>query len=234
MPLSFYEPCGSLISPGDILDKLPPVKLPPALRVARKWSYNLPPKYRVTGELHEVLEIGKNLDLQRSRLDSAGEQILVSAKAARAIFLTWGSEVEDDERSGKVDRKDWLIAPVIPITAELRQQKVPTTNETVIDAIMGNKSPHFFYLPSIPEENSIDHYIDLRKICPVAAGHVRKLDRKWRLSGPALNDFYHQLIWFFTRQKIFFAPLECGACGAEVDLNVIFEGQPVDPEEPKT
>jgi len=232
MSLTFYEPCGSLISPGDILDKLPPVKLPAVLRAARKWSYNLPPRYPVRGQLHEVLEIGKDLDAKASQLETSGEQILVTAKAAKAIFLTWGSEVEDDERTGKVARKDWLIAPIIPISAEVRGQKVPATNESMFDAIVGNKSPHFFYLPDIPGDNSGDHYIDFRKICPVAAGHVRKIDRKWRLSTPSLNDFYHQLMWFFTRQKIFFEPVKCGSCGADVDLNVIFEGQPVNPEQP--
>jgi len=233
MSSSFHEPSGSLISPGDILDKLPPVKLPAALRVSRKWSYNLPPRYRVRGELHEVLEIGKDLDTKASQLEGVGEQILVTAKAAKAIFLTWGSEVEDDERSGRIERKDWLIAPIVPITAELRRQKVPATNESIVDAIVGNKSPHFFYLPDIPGDNSGDHYIDFRKMCPVAASHVRRIDRKWRLSAPSLNDFYHQLIWFFTRQRIFFEPLKCDSCGADVRLNVIFEGQPVNPEQPE-
>src|SRR5271165_1015461 len=123
MSLTFYEPCGSLISPGDILDKLPPVKLPAVLRAARKWSYNLPPRYPVRGQLHEVLEIGKDLDAKASQLETSGEQILVTAKAAKAIFLTWGSEVEDDERTGKVARKDWLIAPIIPISAEVRSEE---------------------------------------------------------------------------------------------------------------
>src|SRR4029077_13174484 len=140
-------------------------------------------------------------------------------------------EVEGDERSGKLDKKHWLVAPVIPITGELRRQRIPETGETVAAAIVGNKSPHSFYIPGLPGEESEDHYIDFRKICPVAAGHVRRINRKWRLSGPALNDFYQQLMWFFTRQKIFFEPLKCGNCGARVDSNIIFEGQPVDPEQ---
>jgi hypothetical protein len=72
--------------------------------------------------------------------------------------------------------------------------------------------------------------VDLRKICPVAASRVQKIERKWRLSGPALNDFYQQLMWFFTRQKIFFEALTCPSCGAAVESNIIFQGQPVDPE----
>lgn len=230
MSQSFYEPCGSLISPGDVLDRLPPVKLPTPLRIARRWSYNLPPKFRVQGELHDVLEIGKNVNLEDSKIGGAGENVLVSTKATRVIFLTWGSEVEDDERSGKVERKDWLVAPIGLITDEHRRQRIAETNETMADVIAGNKSPRFFYLEGLPDEVSSECYVDFRKICPVAAAHVRKIERKWRLSSPALNDFYHQLMWFFTRQKKFFGPLNCAACGARVDLDIIFEGQPVDPE----
>jgi hypothetical protein len=230
MPPSFYEPCGSLISPGDILDKLPPVKLPPTFRVARKWSQSLPPKYRVRGELHEVMEIGKDLSVEDSLLNGAGEKILVAAKTSRVVFLTWGSEVEADERGGKVDKKFWLVAPILVIPPEAYQQKISAAGETTADAIRGNKSPRCFYIPSLPGEATGDYYVDFSKICPVAAGHVRKIARNWRFSPYSLNDFYHQLIWFFTRKKVFFGPVECHACGAGVDMNLIFEGQPLDPE----
>jgi hypothetical protein len=230
MSVSFFEPCGSLISPGDILDKLPPVKLPATIRIARKWSQNLPAKYRVRGELHEVMQLGNDLSMEDSLLDAAGEQVLVAAKMSRAVFLTWGSEVEDDERSGKVDKKDWLIAPILPIPPDAYKQKIPATGETMADAIKGNKSARCFYVPSLSSEEPGDYYVDFRRICPIAAGHVRKITRNWRFSPSALNDFYHQLIWFFTRKRVFFEPLECHSCGAKVDLNLIFEGQPLDPE----
>jgi len=32
-----------------------------------------------------------------------------------AVFLTWGSEVEDDERGGKLHKKHWLIAPAFSL-----------------------------------------------------------------------------------------------------------------------
>jgi hypothetical protein len=203
MSSSFYDPCGSLISPGDILDKIPPVKLPATIKVARKWSQNLPAKYSVQGELHEVLELGKNLNSSDLRFDSTGEQVLVHTKTTRVIFLTWGSEVEDDERAGKLHKKNWLIAPVVPIGAELRDHQTET-GETIADAISGNKSPHFFYLPGLPNDDPNDYYVDLRKICPVAASHVQRIERKWRLSGPALNDFYQQLnVVFHTPEGLF-------------------------------
>ena len=170
MSLSFYEPCGSLISPGDILDKLPPVKLPATLRVARRWSQNLPPKYRVRGELHEVMQLGKDLTAEDSLLDAAGEQVLVATRTSRAVFLTWGSEVEDDERSGKVDKKDWLIAPILPIPSEAYKQKIPATGETMADAIKGNKSARCFYVPNLSGEGAADYYVDFRKIFPSQPG----------------------------------------------------------------
>jgi hypothetical protein len=176
------------------------------------------------------MQLGKDLSLEDSILDAAGEQILVAAKMSRAVFLTWGSEVEDDERSGKVEKKEWLIAPILPILPEAYKQRISPTGETMADAIKGNKSARCFYVPNLIGEAVGDYYVDFRKICPIAAGHVRKIARTWRFSPNALNDFYHQLIWFFTRRKVFFEPLECHACGAKVDLNLIFEGQPLDPE----
>ncbi len=231
MSVPFYERCGSLISPGDILDRLPPVKLPTPIRVARRSPYNPPAKFRARGELHQVLEVGKDIGPEETNFSGSGEQVVLSTKASRVIFLTWGSEVEDDERSGKVDKKDWLVAPVTKITTELQNQKIVGTDDTMADAIRGNKSARFFHLPGTPSDDNEDYYVDLRRICPVAAGHVREIARHWRLSSPALNDFYHQLIWFFTRKRVFFEPLECGSCGASLDLNIVFEGQPVDPEQ---
>lgn len=140
-----------------------------------------------------------------------------------------GSEVEDDERSGKLDKKYWIIAPIIPITAELRKQRIPGTDEAFADVIHGNKSPRFFCLPTLPDDQS-DYYVDFRKMCPISASHVRAAPRTWRLSRTALNDFYQQLMWFFTRKKIFFSSLKCYACGSYVPSDIIFEGQPIDPE----
>jgi hypothetical protein len=210
MATSFYERCGSLISPGDILDKLLPVKLPATLKFAKRWSSNLPARFRVQGELHDVLEIDNHLTLKDANLENVEAPVLVPTKAGKSIFLTWGSEVEDDERSGKLEKKYWIVAPVIPITPELQRQRISGTNELISDAIRGNKSPHFFYLPSLAGDPS-DYYVDFRKMCPVSAVHVRRVQRDWRLSVTALNDFYQQLMWFFTRKKIFFLPLKCHA-----------------------
>ena len=31
---------------------------------------------------------------------------------------------------------------------------------------------------------------------------------------------------------MFFEPLDCAACGAKVDLKIVFEGQAIDPDSP--
>jgi hypothetical protein len=42
------------------------------------------------------------------------------------------------------------------------------------------------------------------------------------------NAMYHQLMWFWTRFELFFHPIKCKACGAEVRLDVRIEGQNID------
>ena len=162
-----------------------------------------------------------------------GEETLVATKKARAIFLTWGSEVEDDERSGNLHKKDWLIAPVFPLedlkNFSFRDER---TGRTILmqEAIRERKSPRFFPLESFPGEQGSGFYVDLRKICCLAATHLQREPRKWRLAPLVLDLFYHHLIWFFTRKKIFLGPVPCPKCGEAVDLGVTFEGQPLEPD----
>jgi len=228
----FYDKTGSLMSPGDIFDKLPYHRVPKPLTVARRPRFTLPKSFRIRGELREVFELGKHTPDPDFHFEPPGEDILSNGKVAKAIFLTWGSEVEDDERGGKLHKKDWLIAPLFPLSP-LEGHKVedPSTGGLIkiSDAIRAGKSPKFFHLLPIPDEGAEEYYVDFRKICPLAATFFQDTPRRWRLSGLALNDFYHQLIWFFTRKRIFFQPVQCKKCGSPVDLGVTFEGQAVNP-----
>ncbi len=234
MPEPFYENAGSLISPGDIFDELPYHRVPKPLMVARKPAFSLPKSYRIAGELREVFEVGKHTPLTPLNFNPPGEEILSNAKMAKAIFLTWGSEVEDDERRGKLHKKDWLIAPVFPLW-DLENYRAPESGGadqvSLADAIRACKSPRYFPLMPFPNGNRGDYYVDFRKICPLAASHFTGLRRHWRLAPKALNGFYHQLMWFFTRKRIFLEPVRCDTCGSEVDLGVVFEGQPVNGED---
>lgn len=231
----FYDRVGSLISPGDIFNELPYVKVPKPLRVARRFPGSLPKSIGAKGELREVFQYGKDTADPPFNFKPPGEDILSNAKMARTIFLSWGSEVEGDQRSGKLDKKGWLTAPVFPLDALEGKEFVDSRSGqrvSLAGAIKTGRSPKYFPLEPLPgDEESPGYYVDFRRICPLAATHFVDAPREWRLGAVALNDLYHQLIWFFTRREIFFRPVHCKKCGSAVDLNIIFEGQPVDPEE---
>jgi hypothetical protein len=232
---SFYDRAGQLLSPGDIFDRLPYIRLSKPLKVARKPRVTLPArlKQKITGELREIFEVGKHEPTPSFAFESKGEEILSNARMSKAIFLTWGSEVEHDERSSNLHRKDWLIAPVFPLNPlEGKQITDAHSGKTMdrADVIRAGKSPRYFPLQPLPDQDSHEYYVDFRKILPLAATHFQSLPRSWRLAPRALNDFYSQLLWFFTRKKLFFGPVECSSCGKPVDLGITFEGQPVGPE----
>ncbi len=235
MAQAFYEKAGSLISPGDIFDRLPYARVPKPLRIARKFSGSLPKSIRVKGELREVFEYGRDTTNPPFNFEPPGEDILSNAKMAKAIFLTWGSEVEDDQRSGKLHKKEWLIAPIFSLDSLKREAEIIDSGTgqrvNIVEAIQTGRSPKYFPLEPLPgDSESLGYYVDFRRVCPLAATHF-DAPRQWRLSAAALNDFYHQLIWFFTRREIFFRPIQCTKCGAVVDLGIVFEGQPVEPQE---
>jgi hypothetical protein len=220
MTSSFYEKAGKLLSPGDIFNNLPSIRVPKPLRAARKVSFSLPSRFSIKGELRDVFDPAKHSP--DPPFGHPGEEVVVNGRLAKVIFLTWGSEVEQDERHGSLNKKDWLVAPVFSLDGISRD---------AAETIKEGKSPRFFPLAQIPDEGSGAYYVDFRKICPLAATHFQELPRQWRLAPAALNDFYHQLLWFFTRKRIFFGPMSCSKCGSEVDLGVVFEGQPINPEE---
>jgi len=233
MAPSFYERVGSRLSPGDIFDTLPYTRVQKPLQVVRKTKVTLPNKLKdkVQGELREVFEVGKHIPDPPFDFEATGEEILSHAKTARAIFLTWGSEVDADMSAGKLHKKDWLIAPLFSLKGLEGREVVDSRIGAKIDlaaATRAGKSPKYFPLPPFPDETSSGYYVDFRKIFPLAANHFQELPREWRLTPAALNDFYSQLLWFFTRKRLFFGPVVCASCGTPVDLGITFEGQPLD------
>jgi hypothetical protein len=236
MPPAFYEKAGARLSPGDIFQSLPIARLPKPLRVVRKVKITLPPKIKsaVRGDLREIFEVGKDVPNPGYNFDSPGEETVSYSRISMAIFLTWGSEVDSDVIAGKLNKKDWLIAPLYPLGAfDGKALSDPRTGSKVDlgQVIREGKSPKYFPLPSFPNDNSSGYYVDFRKIFPLAASYFEGLQPIWRLAPMALNDFYSQLLWFFTRKKIFFGPVPCEKCGAQVDLGVTFEGQRIEGEQ---
>jgi hypothetical protein len=236
MQPDFYTRSGGRISPGDIFDSLPHARVPKPLRIARKVTVGLPPKVqaKITGELREVFSVTIPEIQAGFEFSDQGEEILSRAKLSRAIFMTWGSEVDADTNSQKLDSKDWLIAPLFPLKNHVGKiLKIPNSGETIdfAEAIRTGKSARYFPLRPIPGDAEESYFVDFKKICTVAASHCIDLKRTWQLAPAALNDFYSHLLWFFTRKRIFFSPVACRSCGREVDLGVTFEGQPLDGEE---
>jgi hypothetical protein len=237
MPPQFFEKAGSKLSPGDILQTLLPFsRLPKPLTAIRKPKINLPPKLQpsIHGELREVFEVGRHHPDPDFKFDSVGEEVVSHARISMAIFLTWGSEVDSDVSAGKLNKKDWLIAPLFPLAAfegRTVSDKETRSQINLATAIREGRSPKYFPLQALPGEFSTDYYADFRKIFPLAASHFEGTIRNWRLAPVALNDFYSQLLWFFTRKKVFFGPVPCSSCGAPVDLGVTFEGQPLGGEQ---
>src|SRR6266550_6553145 len=149
MPRDFYIPSQSKISPGDIFESLPYARIPKPLRVAKKLTVGLPPRVqaKVRGELREILDVTIQGSMAGFDFSGQGEEILSRAKISRAIFLTWGGEVDADTGDGKLDRKDWLIAPLFLLKdQEGKTIKNATTGDLInfAEAIKAGKSPRYF------------------------------------------------------------------------------------------
>jgi hypothetical protein len=239
--MAFYAHQTELISPGDIYPELPfGVSIPP-LRVARKSKLN-PPKQFGPQDLRRLFVIpdeAANLkDLKLSRPE--GEETLAYTRIGKGILLSWGSQVEADERdasTGKVQRKAWLAAPIfklqdIPENGIVRD---PDTGEELKmrDIVRNNLSHNYFYLPPFPSTPSVDeHYADFRRITPIGMQFftAEKINRIATLMPDSLNGLYSRLMWFFTRAELFYRPVRCGSCGTEIQLDVRFHGQNFDAE----
>jgi|ERR1700682_5517691 len=228
--VSFYERVDARFSPGDFLEDIPFSRTRHPLKVARKPNVQVPNIRAFTGELREIFEVGKHNPTPPFRFSPPGEEALSNAKKTRALLLTWGSEIDSDLNSGKKNKKDWLVAPIFPLS-DLNGQFAQGTRIEMPKAIRSGAVAKFFLVPSYPTDGQ-DYYVDFKRICYVAVPHIETQTRIWRFNGAAMNGFYHHLIWFFTRKKIFFEPPRCPRCGSTVDLNIVFESQKAAPEDP--
>lgn len=223
-----YDRAGSLVTPGDLFENMAYYRVRYPFKVVRKYAKNLPAKLQTGRELKEVFEVGKEAPRPPLNFSPPGEEAIGNLKFARAIFLTWGSEVDSDIRDGNVASRDWHIAPVFPLADLAKHKTIDESGNSIYvsDAIMQGKSPKYFPLPPNPDEPSPEwRYVDFRRICLVPAVYVSASTRSWRLGAPALNGLYVHLMWFFTRKKIFFSLIKCPSCGNELSRDEAFEGQ---------
>jgi hypothetical protein len=242
--MPFYAHPTDQISPGDIFPSIPiSVSLPP-LRIVRKTNYN-PPKQFADQDLRRLFTLPVDVDkVPDSHLETkAGEETIAATRVGPVIFLSWGSQVEGDEREmeqakGKSKGKAWLAAPIYPLggmqdEVEPLEEPDPHRRAGMREIVRRNQSHNYMYLPPLPESvDGREHYIDFRKICPVGIGFFveSKRARLATLTEDSLNVLFSRLMWFFTRAEYFFRPIICNNCGSQVPIDIRFEGQNFDAE----
>jgi hypothetical protein len=240
--MGFYAHPTALISPGDIFPAVPfSVSVPP-LRIARKSKLNPPAKFGPQ-DLRRIFvlpdEAEKITDLRIEQ--KQGEEALHSTRVGPGIFLSWGSQVEADERDasagGKTKNRSWLAAPIFPVD-DIPEQAViedPDTHEqiNIRHIVRNNRSHNYFYLAPYPADVSgREWYVDFRKIQNMGMAFFTgsREKRIATLGEQSLNLLFSRLMWFFTRAEYFFRSLSCSQCGSSVPVDVRFEGQNFDAE----
>jgi hypothetical protein len=240
--MAFYARPTTLISPGDIFPDIPiTISIPPP-KILRKSPFNPPAKF-AHHDLRRVFTLPQDAaELNKSQMNTkAGEETLAATRTGMAMFLSWGSQVEADEREllgkGKAQRKGWLAAPIFRLQ-EIPENAViedPKTGQQVSirEVVRNNLSHNYFYLPQFPERiDTNEYYVDFRKICAVGIKFFidSKGERIATLSESSLNSLFSRLMWFFTRAEYFFKPIACPTCKTEVPVDIRFEGQNFDAE----
>jgi len=238
----FYAHPTDLISPGDVFPKIPVSISVPPLRIARKSKFSPPAKFgpQELRRIYTIPEDSKQLADLRIE-EKQGEETLVTTRVGPVLFLSWGSQVEGDERDimrkGKAQNKGWLGAPIYSLHDVPEQATIedPDTHESIpIRAVIRDNASHnYFYLPPFPgTADGKEHYVDFRKISVVGVEFFRnsRSSRLATLSEETLNLLFSRLMWFFTRAEYFFRPISCVNCGERVPIDIRFEGQNLDAE----
>jgi hypothetical protein len=232
----------TLLSPGDIFPSLPFNVLTSPIRIARRHAYN-PPAGRGPAEFRRIytfpndvaqLQGGVQIETQQ------GEETLATTRVVKGMLLTWGSQIEADERTienqGRVGRRGWLAAPIfrvldVPANA-MEEDPLTHTRIPLRDLIRQNKCRDNFYLPPFPgAQDGDEHYVELRKITPIGVQFFldARAVRIATLTLDSLNELFSALMWSLTRAELFFRPVAC-ECGREVPIDVRFHGQNFDAE----
>ncbi|HXC34215.1 MAG TPA: hypothetical protein VNZ56_17190 [Verrucomicrobiae bacterium] len=238
--MPFYAHPTEEISPGDIFPEIPfSVTLAPT-KVARQSGWN-PPAGRGPAEFRRIFTLPRDqAELANSQLRTQqGEDVLANMRFGKALFVTWGSEVESTlrrvgEHAGRVGKRSWLAVPIFSLAdiPEANTEEDPDTHERVPlrQLIRSGKARDDFYLPPFPGQQE-EHYAELRKITSVGIQYFMdaRAERSATLTPESLNAMYSHLLWSLTRAELFFRPVRC-ECGREVPIDIRFHGQNFDAE----
>jgi len=239
--MPFYAHPTELISPGDVFPDIPVTVSVPPTKILRKSNFNPKAKFGPQDLRRAFTLPDEAKQLGATSIDApAGEETVAHTRIGLAMFLSWGSQVEADERdvaaNGDKGRKRWLAAPIYPLR-DIPESAViedPDSKEriSIREIVRMNASHHYFYLPPFPETaDAAGYYVDFRKISSVGMGYFTgaRGKRLAALTEESLNLLFSRLMWFFTRAEYFFQPVRC-SCGLEVAIDVRFEGQNIGAE----
>jgi hypothetical protein len=239
--MPFYAHPTANISPGDIFPDIPFSIAVAPTRVARTHSYTPRTGYG-PAEFKRIYTLPHDLPaLSNPQLSTQqGEDMLANARFGKALFLSWGSEVDSTlraiDRSRRIGKRAWLAAPIYDLSAipSGSTEEDPETHEQVPfrDLIRQGKARDYFYLPQFPEQPPGEHYADLRKITPIGVQYFLEGQgaRIATLTEASLNEMFSQLMWSLTRAQLFFRPIHC-ECGRQVPIDIRFHGQNLDAED---
>ena len=237
--MPFYAHPAAQISPGDIFAEIPFAVSVAPTKVARNPGYN-PKVGRGPADFRQIYTLPGDVLLNSKLATQQGEEILGNARVSKALFLSWGSEVDTIlraiGRSGRIGKRAWLAAPVYKlddIPAGNTEEDPETHEQTPIrDLIRRGNVRDCFYLPPFPGQPPAEHYADLRKITPVGVQYFLEgiPQRIATLTEGSLNEMFSQLLWSLTRVELFFRPIQC-ECGRQVPIDVRFHGQNLDAED---
>jgi hypothetical protein len=238
--MAFYAHITADISPGDIFCDIPFSVVVAPTRVARQSGWN-PPAGRGPVDFRRIFTIPRDqTDLTNPQLNTQqGEEVLANARFGKALFLTWGSQVESTMRrisdsDGRVRKLSWLAAPIYSLNSipEANTEEDPETHERVPLRVLirSGKARDVFYLPPFPGQSE-EHYAELRKINSVGVQYFLdgQATRIATLTTESLNAMYSQLLWSLTRAELFFRSVRC-ECGRDVSIDIRFHGQNFDAE----
>jgi hypothetical protein len=224
------------ITPGDVFPDIPFAAAPFPLQLVKRSPINPKHGYRPNYNLYEYPTESDKADTDPKA--PGVHDLLSQGRVSKAVFLSWGSEVEDDlrnyEQSARAGGRTWIAAPIFEVadlSSDPAGPKDPVSGALASprEIVMANRTHHCFYLKPLPDATPehLGWYADFRKLSAVRINHfiAQKDQRIATLMGDTRNELFHQLLLFFTRARIFFGPIACEHCGQVVRTDATIEDQ---------
>lgn len=199
---------------GDILSDIPFLTLPTLQPAARQDAWGiLRPRPRNPSDQRPVDEIMRVFPVQLigraakdwpdawARANTSGEYVIAYCKKMTVMLVSRSCDVD------KESRKNFLVAPVVPI----RELPEPQRTEDKLRDLKANEIFHWFYLPEAPRLP--ESFADLSQIIPIHRTFFDEASRRQhlaaRLSSEGTHAFQSALSNFYGTQFGFVPPDTC-------------------------